>query len=160
MLSNNNDGCTIFTHKVINPSRYGIVEFDDNKNIKSIEEKPINPKSKYALTGLYYFDSLASDFAENLIKSKRGEYEITDLINCYLKIGKVKYQQLGRGFNWFDAGTPESLLESSQFIESIEHRQGYKIACLEEISLQKEWISYIEFKRLINLTLTTNIKII
>ena len=144
-----NDGCTIFTHKVINPSRYGIVELDNNQKIISIEEKPIKPKSKNALTGLYYFDSLAIDYVKDLIKSERGEYEITDLINCYLKIGKVKHQQLGRGFNWFDAGTFESLLESSQFIQSIEHRQGFKIACLEEISLKKEWISNIQFKNLI-----------
>jgi len=133
-------GCTIFTHEVNNPSRYGVVEFENNQ-VSAIKEKPIKTNSQFALTGLYYFDKQAKNFTKSLKKSKRGEYEITSLCEMYLNKKCLSYEKLGRGFTWFDAGTHESLLESSQFIQSIQHRQGKKIGCLEEIALINRWIN-------------------
>ena len=134
-------GSTIFVQKVNNPSRYGVVDFDEEDRILSIKEKPKKSKSKYALTGIYFFDNRAIDFSRKLKKSKRGEFEITDIFMLYLKEDRLSYEKLGRGINWFDAGTYDSLLESSQFIQSIQHRQGNKIGCIEEIAFKNKWIN-------------------
>ena len=132
-------GSTIFTYKVNNPQDYGIVEIKKNK-IKSIKEKPKNSKSDLAITGLYFFDKNVVNFSKKLKPSKRKELEIVDLIKKYLKIKKLKVEFMGRGSAWLDTGNAESLFETSQFISSIEKRQGIKIACLEEIALNNKWI--------------------
>lgn len=136
----NNAGATCFTYLVSDPERYGVVELDDACNIKQIVEKPVTPPSNYAVTGLYIFDSTASKKAGKLTKSHRGELEIVDVLNLYLQSGKLTNQKFNRGVAWLDTGTPESLLEASLFVETIEKRQGYKIACLEEIALKKSWL--------------------
>jgi len=133
-------GSTIFTYKVNNSQDYGIVEIKKSK-IKSIKEKPKNSKSDLAITGLYFFDKNVVNFSKKLKPSKRKELEIVDLIKKYLKMGKLKVEFMGRGSAWLDTGNAESLLETSQFISSIEKRQGIKIACLEEIALNNKWIS-------------------
>jgi glucose-1-phosphate thymidylyltransferase len=133
-------GSTIFTYKVNNPQDYGIVEIKKNK-ILSIKEKPKNSKSDLAITGLYFFDKNVVDFSKKLKPSKRKELEIVDLMKKYLKIRKLKVEFMGRGSAWLDTGNAESLFETSQFISSIEKRQGIKIACLEEIALNNKWIS-------------------
>jgi glucose-1-phosphate thymidylyltransferase len=133
-------GCTIFTYKVNNPQDYGIVEIKNNKII-NIKEKPKNSKSDLAITGLYFFDKNAVNFSKKLKPSKRKELEIVDLIKKYLKIKKLKVEFMGRGSAWLDTGNAESLFDTSQFISSIERRQGIKIACLEEIALSNKWIS-------------------
>ena len=132
-------GSTIFAYPVINPEEYGVVEFNDKK-ISSIKEKPKKTKSKLAITGLYFFDKNVSLIAKKLMPSKRNELEIVDLIKAYLKKNKLKVELMGRGSAWLDTGTPESLFDTSQFIQSIERRQGLKIACLEEIALLNKWI--------------------
>jgi glucose-1-phosphate thymidylyltransferase len=136
----NNDGATCFTYLVNDPERYGVVELDDACNIKQIVEKPIMPPSDYAVTGLYVFDSTAQEKARKLTKSHRGELEIVDVLNLYLRDKKLTHQKFNRGVAWLDTGTPESLLEAALFVETIEKRQGYKIACLEEIALKKSWL--------------------
>jgi glucose-1-phosphate thymidylyltransferase len=133
-------GSSIFTYKVNNSQDYGIVEIKKNK-IKSIKEKPKNSKSDLAITGLYFFDKNVVNFSKKLKPSKRKELEIVDLIKKYLKIGKLNVEFMGRGSAWLDTGNAESLFETSQFISSIEKRQGIKIACLEEIALNNKWIS-------------------
>ena len=133
-------GSTIFTYKVNNPQDYGIVEIRNNK-ILNIKEKPKNSKSDLAITGLYFFDKNVVDFSKKLKPSKRKELEIVDLIKKYLKIRKLTVEFMGRGSAWLDTGNPDSLFETSQFISSIEKRQGIKIACLEEIALNNKWIS-------------------
>lgn len=135
------DGAIIFGYQVNDPQRFGVVEFDHKFNAVSIEEKPKIPKSKYAVTGIYFYDNSVIEIAKNVKPSLRGELEITDINHEYLKRKKLKVGILGRGFAWFDTGTFESLLEAGQFIETIEKRQGYKIACLEEISFRNNWIS-------------------
>lgn len=135
------EGAIVFGYQVKDPSRFGIVEFDENKNAISIEEKPENPKSNYAVTGLYFYDNEVISIAKNVKPSQRGELEITDINNVYLKQKKLKVQLLGRGFAWLDTGTFESLLEAGQFVETVQKRQGYMIACLEEIALNNGWIS-------------------
>lgn len=135
------DGATVFGYFVNDPERYGVVEFDNDKKVLSIEEKPDNPKSNYAITGLYYYDNTVVEKAKSLKPSKRGELEITDLNQLYLDEGKLNVQILGRGFAWLDTGTHDSLLEASNFISTIENRQGLKVACLEEIAYQKGYIS-------------------
>ncbi len=135
------NGATIFGYNVRDPERFGVVEFNSDKKVMSIEEKPIFPKSNYAITGLYFFDNQVVEIAKGVKPSARGELEITDILNEYLRRDKLKVELLGRGFAWLDTGTHESLLEASQFIEIIEKRQLLKVACLEEISYNKGYIS-------------------
>lgn len=134
-------GATVFGYYVKDPERYGVVGFDELKNVTSIEEKPIKPKSNYAVTGLYFYDNEVVEIAKKIKPSERGELEITSVNNAYLENGKLKLEIMGRGMAWLDTGTHDSLLEASNFIAIIEKRQGLKIACLEEISLKKGWIS-------------------
>jgi glucose-1-phosphate thymidylyltransferase len=132
---------TVFGYHVADPERYGVVEFDKKQNVLSIEEKPILPKSNYAVTGLYVFDKNAPTIAKNLIPSARGETEIVDMLNFYLNNNQLKIELLGRGVSWLDIGTHKSLHEASKYIEVLENRQGLKIACLEEIAFNKKFIS-------------------
>lgn len=132
---------TIFGYKVNDPKRFGVVEIDEECNAISIEEKPRKPKSEYAVTGLYFYDNDVIKIAKNIKPSRRGELEITDINREYLKIKKLKVQILGRGFAWFDAGTHQSLQEASSFIEMIENRQSFKVACIEEIAYRMKYIS-------------------
>jgi glucose-1-phosphate thymidylyltransferase len=139
-----NDGSIIFGYRVDDPHRYGIVEFNKNFKVVSIEEKPKYPKSNYAIPGLYFYDKNVVEFAKTLKPSERGEYEITDLNKVYLERNQLTVKPLNRGFAWLDAGTNRSLLESSQFIQTIQDRQGVMIACLEEIAFNKNYISLAE----------------
>lgn len=134
-------GAVIFGYYVNDPERYGVAEFDEEQNVISIEEKPVNPKSNYAVTGLYFYDNDVVEIAKNIKPSARGELEITTVNQEYLERKKLKLELLGRGFAWLDTGTHSSLLEASNFIQTIEKRQGLKVACLEEIALIKNWIS-------------------
>ncbi|WP_392566290.1 glucose-1-phosphate thymidylyltransferase RfbA [Utexia brackfieldae] len=135
------DCATIFCYQVIDPERFGVVEFDENYRALSIEEKPQKPKSNWAVTGLYFYDNQVISFAKTLKPSARGELEISDLNDCYLQSGKLKVEILGRGFAWLDTGTHDSLIEASQFVHTVENRQGMKVACLEEIAYNKGWLS-------------------
>ena len=132
---------TVFGYHVSDPERYGVVEFDEKLNVLSIEEKPVSPKSNYAVTGLYVFDNNAPSIAKGLLPSDRGETEIVDMLNYYLKHDTLKVELLGRGVSWLDTGTHKSLHEASSYVEVLENRQGLKIACLEEIAFQKKYIS-------------------
>jgi glucose-1-phosphate thymidylyltransferase len=137
---NNEDRATVFGYYVDDPERFGIVDFDEEGQVTSIEEKPDNPKSNYAVTGLYFYDNRVVEYAKNLEPSDRGELEITDLNKIYLKEGALDVQLLGRGFAWLDTGTMDTLVEAAEFVRTIEHRQGIKISALEEIAYRNEWI--------------------
>jgi glucose-1-phosphate thymidylyltransferase len=141
-------GATIFGYSVNDPERYGIVEFDKDGNAISIEEKPKNPKSKYAVTGLYFYDNEVVKIAKDVKPSERGELEITTVNNSYLKAGNLRVEIFGRGYAWLDTGTYESLLEAASFVETIEKRQGMKVACIEEIAYR---LGYIDKKKLLEI---------
>ncbi|MDI9240835.1 glucose-1-phosphate thymidylyltransferase RfbA [Lysobacter sp. LF1] len=134
-------GATVFGYWVRDPERYGVAEFDADGRVVGVEEKPTHPRSNYAITGLYFYDGRASDFAGELKPSARGELEITDLNRCYLDEGSLHLEQLGRGYAWLDTGTHQSLLEASNYIETIEARQGLRVCCPEEIAWNNGWIS-------------------
>lgn len=141
-------GATIFAYHVQDPKRYGVAEFDSSGKVVSLEEKPESPKSNYAVTGLYFYDNNAITYAKQLNPSPRGELEITDLNRIYLEQGDLVAERMGRGYAWLDTGTHESLLEASQFVQTIEHRQGLKIACPEEIAFRKKWIDAGQIEKL------------
>lgn len=141
-------GATVFGYQVKDPERFGVVEFDENKKAVSIEEKPVTPKSNYAVTGLYFYDNSVVQLAKQVEPSRRGELEITCINEMYLKQNKLNVEMLGRGFTWLDTGTHESLLEAAQFVETIERCQGYKIACLEEIAFNQGWLRTEDIVRL------------
>jgi glucose-1-phosphate thymidylyltransferase len=141
-------GATVFGYWVRDPERYGVVEFDDDFRVLSIEEKPPIPKSNYAVTGLYFYDGRASTYARSLAPSARGELEITDLNRIYLEDGSLSVERLGRGYAWLDTGTHESLQQAANFIETIESRQGLKVACPEEIAFMQGWIDEEQVRNL------------
>ncbi|MGN9713937.1 glucose-1-phosphate thymidylyltransferase RfbA [Acinetobacter variabilis] len=134
-------GATVFGYQVKDPERFGVVEFDEQQRVISIEEKPQNPKSNFAVTGLYFYDNDVIKIAKQVKPSERGELEITSINQAYLERGDLNVELLGRGFAWLDTGTQGSLLEAAQFVETLERRQGYKVACLEEIALNNGWLS-------------------
>ncbi|MDO6994531.1 glucose-1-phosphate thymidylyltransferase RfbA [Brachyspira innocens] len=143
-----NDGAVIFAYRVKDPERFGIVEIDENNNAISIEEKPKNPKSPYAVTGLYFYDNDVINIAKNIKPSSRGELEITDVNKVYLENKKLKVEVLGRGFAWLDTGTRDSLLRASEFVSSVENVEGMQIACLEEIAYNNEWINKEDIEKI------------
>ena len=142
------EGATVFAYPVQDPERYGVVEFDKQGNVLSLEEKPQQPRSRYAVTGLYFYDNEVIEYAENIRPSPRGELEITDVNKCYLESDKLSVELMGRGSAWLDTGTHESLLQASTFIETLESRQGLKVSCPEEIAFRKGYISETELMKL------------
>lgn len=142
------EGATVFAYHVTDPERYGVVEFDDERRALTIEEKPSVPKSNYAVTGLYFYDTGVCDIAANIKPSARGELEITDVNRAYLEAGSLKVELMGRGMAWLDTGTHDSLLDASQFIATIERRQGLKVACPEEIAFRKGYIDAAQLRQL------------
>jgi glucose-1-phosphate thymidylyltransferase len=135
------EGATVFSYRVADPERYGVVELDKHGKAISLEEKPVAPKSHFAVTGLYFFDNRVAEYASQLKPSARGELEITDLIQLYLDTDELYVEQMGRGYAWLDTGTHDSLLEAGEFVRTVQNRQGIQIACLEEIALMQGWIS-------------------
>lgn len=154
--SSRDSGATIFAYRVNDPERYGVIEFDKNQRALSVEEKPAQPKSNFAVTGLYFFDNGVVDIARSVKPSARRELEITDVNRAYLKAGRLNVEILGRGHAWFDTGTHESMLEAGQFIATVEHRQGLKIACPEEIAFGKRWIDIHAVERVAKSMMKTN----
>jgi len=148
--ANLSEGAVVFGYKVKDPERFGVVEFDEDYNVVSIEEKPDNPKSDFAVTGLYFYDNSVVEIAKNVQPSSRGELEITTINEVYLKKGTLKVKLLGRGYAWLDTGTHDSLLTAGLFVQTVEHRQGYKIACLEEIAYNRGWISKEDVLKIAN----------
>jgi len=142
------DGASVFAYHVHDPQRYGVAEFNKDGKVLSLEEKPAEPKSNYAVTGLYFYDNQVIELAKDLKPSARGELEITDLNRLYLEQGKLNVEIMGRGYAWLDTGTHESLLEAGQFIATLENRQGLKVACPEEIAFRQRWIDAEQVKRL------------
>ena len=145
---NRDDSATVFAYHVNDPERYGVAEFNKNNKVLSLEEKPKNPKSKYAVTGLYFYDNNVVSMAKSLKPSARGELEITDLNRLYLEKDKLNVEIMGRGYAWLDTGTHDSLLEASQFIATLENRQGLKVSCPEEISYRRGWINASQLEKL------------
>mgnify|MGYP001171673231 FL=1 len=143
-------GAIVYTYEVLDPSRFGIIEVDNQGKPVQIVEKPQNPKSNLAVTGLYFYDNAVVDYVDNLKPSSRGELEITDLNNIYLERGELEVETLGRGFAWLDTGTNSSILEASAFVSTIENRQGFKISCPEEIAWRKSWIDDSDLEKLIH----------
>ncbi len=150
------DGATVFAYTVNDPERYGVAEFDDQGRVLSLEEKPAKPKSRYAVTGIYFYDNKVCELAASLKPSPRGELEITDLNRLYLERGALTCEVMGRGMAWLDTGTHESLLEASQYIETIERRQGLKIACPEEVAYRQGWVSAAQIEALAKPMLKNN----
>lgn len=140
-------GATLFGYQVMDPERFGVVEFDTSGTVISLEEKPKKPKSNYAVTGLYFYDNQVVDLSREIKPSDRGEMEITDLNNLYLKQKQLNVELLGRGFAWLDTGTHDALIEAGQFVQTIEHRQGMKIACLEEVAFNNGWLSLYDLEK-------------
>lgn len=141
-------GACVFGYNVADPERYGVVEFDEHKNVKSIEEKPVHPKSNYAITGLYFYGNKVCDLAKQIKPSARGELEITALNQLYLDQNQLNIELMGRGYAWLDTGTHESLMHASQFIYAVEKRQGLKVGCLEEVAYNHGWISSAQLEKL------------
>ena len=140
-------GATIFGYHVQNPESFGVLELDNSQNVIGIEEKPKKPKSNYAVTGLYFYDNDVLEIAESIKPSARGELEITDVNSVYIDRGSINLSLLGRGFTWLDTGTHDSLLEAGKFVQTVEIRQGLKIACLEEIAFNQDWLTRDELAR-------------
>jgi glucose-1-phosphate thymidylyltransferase len=141
-------GATVFGYRVRDPERYGVAEFDDTGKVVGLEEKPANPRSNYAVTGLYFYDGRASEFAARLKPSPRGELEITDLNRVYLELGELQLERMGRGYAWLDTGTHESLVEASTYVQTIEKRQGLRVCCPEEIAWSNGWIDDAQLRAL------------
>ena len=146
----NRDCATVFAYHVTDPERYGVVSFDERRRAISIEEKPANPQSNWAVTGLYFYDGRVVDIAADLTPSPRGELEITDVNRAYLEMGALSVEMMGRGFAWLDTGTPDSMIEAAEFVRTLEKRQGFKIACPEEIAFDRGYIDAAALERLAN----------